>query len=324
MAVTLVTYPVVTDSGKVRNIFAGFQAVELEFKREDTAIVTVSQGANNKILIDISGDITSSLNIGEWVYLYAVGTNFTYDGSFQIIDLVFNSPNTEITVDGDFIVASSSGYCNYKQNWFLESKLVDPDNNTVRNYPALLQNDGNPNGEVQVNTSVLVDFLKNDILSPSQEIVTGRQECKVMYRESWREDDSAAFTLVDQETIIIIFASEDSEIESFANKFDTPKIWDGYPFFINLLHSDENYPGDRISAFFDELDINGDELTSGNRIVNFDVGDFGILQSDFNDKTVEIQDNTRFITFKAENFDIPDYETVDYNDNDYETINTPI
>lgn len=323
MSVVLTSYPVVTSSGKVRNIFAGFSEVELEFKREDIQIVDVSQGANNKILISIVGDFTGSLNVGESVYLFAEGATFTYDNSFQIIAVVFSSPNTEITVDGEFIEVANSGYINYKQNWFLESKLVNINNNDVLNYPQLLQTDGNPNGEVEVNISMLVDFLQNEILLSSKEVTNARQDCKVMYRESWREDDSASFTLVDQETIIIIYSAENSEIEDFVNGFETPRIWSGYPFLLNILHSLENSPGRRIAVTFDELDINKDNLILDNQIIDFSPDAFGILQTNFEDKVKVIEDNTRFIRFNADSSEQADYETGDFNDDDFLTINTP-
>lgn len=323
MAVTLISYPVTSSSGKVRNIFAGFQPVELEFKREDAPIISVSQGANNKILIDIDGDITSSLNVGEWVYLYAEASTYTYDNVYQIIDITFSSPNTEITVNDDFIEVANTGYCNYKQNWFLESKLVSPDNNTILKYPSLLQTDGNPNGEIEVNVSPLVDFLKNEIKETSQEITNAREYCKLMYRESWREDDTAIFTLVDQEPIIIIFAAENEEIESFLNGFEMPRIWEGYPFWLNLLHSTENESGKSIRVSFDELDINGSNINIDNQLTDFGVNDFGIIQANFNDKVKVIEDETRFITFNANSIGSADYQTGDYNDNDYLTINTP-
>lgn len=323
MAVTLTSYPVVTSSGKVRNIFAGFSAVELEFKREDIQIVDVSQGANNKILISILGDFTSDLNVGESVYLFAEGAAFTYDNSFKIITVAFASPNTEITVDGNFIEIASSGYTNYKQNWFLEAKLVSTINNDILVYPQLLQNDGNPNGVIEVNTSMLVDFLKNELLSSSQEITNARQECKVMFRESWREDDTDVFILVDQDPIIIIYAAEDLEIEDFVNGFEVPKIWEGYPFCINMLHSLENQVGERVAVSFDESDINKTNITLDNLLIDFSAFAFGILQTNFNDKQKVIEDNTRYIIFNANSSSSADYETGDYNDTDYLTINTP-
>lgn len=323
MAVVLTKYPVETSSGKVRNIFAGFSAVELEFKREDIQIVDVSQSANNRILVSILGDFTGSLNIGEWIYLFSQGTTFLYDNSFQIIDVVFSSPNTEITVEGDFIEVATSGYLNFKQNWFLEAKLVSPANNDILVYPQLLQNDGNPNGEVEINTSMLVDFLKNEILETSGEITEGRQQCQVMFRESWREDDTASFVLVDEDPIVIIFAAENSEIEAFVNGFEIPRMWAGYPFYLNILHSIENFSDERISVIFDELDINQDDITTENPLVDFSPVSFGILQANFNDNNKIIENNTRFIRFNAVSSEKADYETGDYNDTDYSTVNTP-
>lgn len=323
MAVSLVSYPVTISSGKVRNIFAGFAPVELEFKREDTDIVDVSQGADNKILISILGNITGSLNVGEWVYLYSEGVTYIYDGSFQILDVTFSNPNTEITVDGDYIEAGTPGYCNYKQNWYLECKLVNPDNNDIKAYPQLLQNDGNPNGEIKVNTSMIVDFLKNEIKETSQQILNSRKECKVMYRESWREDDTDTFTLVDETPIVIVFAAENAEIESFANGFEYPRIYAGYPFCINLIHSKNNESGKRIKVNFDELDINQTSITTNNLLINFNQYDFGILQANLEDNIKTLESNTRFIKFNAESNGAADYETGDYDDTDYLTINTP-
>lgn len=323
MSVTLTSYPVTTSSGKVRNIFAGFAAVELEFKREDSVVVDVSQGVDNKILISINGDITSSLNVGESVYLFSEGATFTYDGNFQILDVVFSSPNTEITVNGEFIEVSTGGYSNHKQNWFLEAKLVNIDNNDILNYPQLLQNDGSPAGIIEINTSMLVDFLKNEILETSQEVTDSRQDCKVMFREVWREDDTEAFALVDQEPIIIIYAAEDSEIESFVNDFEVPRMWEGYPFFLNVLHSLQNESGKRVTVTFDELDINKSNIIIDNPLVDFNPLSFGILQANFSDNVKAIEDNTRFIRFNANSSGSADFETGDFNDTDFLTINTP-
>ena len=116
MAVTLISYPVVSSSGKVRNIFAGFAPVELEFKREDLAIVSISQGADNRIVVTVSGDITTSLNVDEWFYLFAEGISHTYEGVYQVYSIAFSSPNTIINIDAEYIQAATSGYINYKQN----------------------------------------------------------------------------------------------------------------------------------------------------------------------------------------------------------------
>jgi hypothetical protein len=317
MSVTLTSYPVTTESGKVKNIFAGFDAVEVEFDRQDASIVSVTQGADNQILISIATDITGSLNVGEWVYLYAAGSTFTYDNVYQITDLTYSAPNTEITVDGDYIETASIGYCNYKQNWYLESKIVNPDNNDVKVYPELLQNDGNPNGEVKVNVSMVVDFLKNEFLEQSGEVTNARKQLKLMTRESWREDDTDTFALVAGESIVVIFAAENAEIETFVTGFDVPKMWAGYPFFVNMLHSLENHVGERVSVEFDELDINTDEITTGNLLFDFSGSAYGILQTNFSDNQKDIEDNTRYIRLNAFTSGLGDFKAGDFKAGDF-------
>ena len=320
MPVTLTKYPVISESGKVKNIFAGFDAVEVEFFRKDFDLISVSQGVDNKILINVpAADITSDLNVGEWLYLSANGNTFDYDNSYQIIDISFANPNTEITVKGDF-VENASGYINYKQNWFLESKLVDPNNGLIFAYPSLLQNDGNPNGEVNVNVSMLVDFLKNDILETSQEITTSRKNCRLEYREVWRENQTEDFVdIAGVDPIIIIFSAENTEVESFVSNFELPRMWAGYPFNLNLLHSTANYPGERFVVKFDELDINKANITTENNLSIFAPSDFGILQTNFEDKTKIIESNTKYIKFNASVSTIGDYKAGDYKTGDYKT-----
>lgn len=323
MSVSLTTYPVYIASGKVYNIFPGFSPVELEFKREDLAIISISQGTDNHILVTVSGDITSSLAVGEWFYLYAVGASHVYEDVYQVYDITFSSPNTIIEIDAQYIQAATIGYINYKQNWYMEAKLVDKDNNLILKYPALLQNDGSPDGIVTINTSMLVDFLKNEILSSSGELTNARDECKVMYREIWREDDTAVFTLVDEDPIVIIFSADETEIEYFINSFEFPRMYEGYDFFLNFLHSLENESGKRINVTFDELDINKINITTGNLLVDFNVDDFGILQANFADNANPIDDDTRYIVFNANTSNKADFLTGDFDDNDFQTINTP-
>lgn len=323
MAVSLVSYPVIVESGKVLNIFPGFSDVELEFDREDLDILSVGLGADNQIAIVVLGDLTSDLNVGEGVYLYAEGATYTYNIAGKIVTVTYSAPNTTITIDKNYIEAATVGYINYKQNWFLESKLVNVDNNNIQEYPQLLSDDGSPSGVVKVNTSMLVDALKNEILATSQEVVNARNKCKVMYREVWRENQTETFTLVDETSIVIVFAADDIEAESFLNKFETPKIWAGYPFLLNLAHSIENPTFNGIDILFDELDINQDDINTDNPLSNFNPEAYGLLQSNFDDNVKVIEDNTRYIKFRAETTAAAEYETVDYDDDDYLTVNTP-
>ena len=319
MSLTLIKYPVYTESGKVFNIFAGFQPVEIEFKREDITTINISSGINNKILIEVVGDITSNLNVGEWVYLYAVGNTFTYNNSYKILSLNYSAPNSEITVDGDFIEIASTGYLNYKQNYFVEAKIVDVSNNDVKLYPYFINDDGTASGVVKINVSGVVDYLNTEILQTSGQVNNNANRFKIMYREVYRENTSASFVLLNQTPIIITRAAENSDPEKFVSKFETPKIWAGYPFNLSLLHSPENSFGLRLKVLFDQLDINTDVINSENPLFSFDPNLKGFGQVCFNDNQNVIDSNTKYIQFNLNSANLPDYDSNDYDSNDYLT-----
>jgi hypothetical protein len=323
MAITLTTYPTTTDGGTINNCFAGFGAVEIEYKREDAQIISISQGVDNQILISVAGDLTSSLNIGESLYLFASGVSYSYDLNAKIVLIVFGGVNTSVTIESDFIQSASLGYVNYKQNYFLEAKLVDPVNNNIKIYPSLLSDSGTPSGIVKINCSPVVDFLQSEILATSDEISAGRVALVAMYREVWRENQAESFVLQAGDKIVIFYGADNSEQEEFINGFEVPKLWEGYPFIISLLHSTVNNAGEPLTTTFDELNINQDTLTSANALHTFGVNEEGVLQSNFNDNIVAINANTRFLNMIINSNIIFDYETGDYNDNDYLTINTP-
>lgn len=330
MSLTLISYPVTIESGIVKNTFPGFAEVELEFKREDIALVGLVSGLDNQIEITVAADIVSDVNVGESIYLNAIGATYEYDDSFEVLSISYGAPNTTILLKSQFIEIATTGYVNYKQNYFVESKLVDPDNNNVLAYPSLLSEDGTPEGIVKLNVSQVVDFLESSIFTTSQEITDGRAELKVMYREVWREDDTEVFILVgatptvDNDTvrIVIVHAADASEVETFVNDFEIPIMWEGYTFAMNLLHSAQNNVGKRVAITFDQLDINKNDINVDNPLTDFSPGDFGFLQANMDDNVNAIEDNTRFLNFKAVESDLADYETGDYNDTDYFTVNT--
>lgn len=310
--ISLVSHPVATVSGKIQNMFAGFGEVNIEFKREDLNIFDVSSGPDNKILITLTGDFTANLFVGEWLYLYAIGTNYTYDNSFKIISINFSSPDTEIVVDGDFIEGSTTGYINYKQNYFIEAKLVNVDNNGIKQYPELITDDGNAKGEININVSAPVDYLNSNILENSGLVSNSVNRFKVMYREVWRENKTESFVLIDDEPIYILYNAELNDIEKINNKLEEPIIWEGYPFSFSVFHSLENNSGLRLDVSFNEADINKNNITTDNYLSRFRASDFGQLQANFNDKTTELNENTRYIKFNLNVIELSDYDSTEY------------
>ncbi len=322
MPVALTKYPVTVQNGIINNVFAGFQAVELEFERKDIVIVAVGLGVDSKVLIEVLGNITDSLKLGESIYLFAVGASFTYDLSAKVLTIVFVGPNTKITIDSPFIQTSSDGYINYKQNYFLEAKLVDINNNDILIYPSLLSDDGSPSGDLKINISPIVDFLSNDILAVSGEILTSREQFKVMFREVWREDQVQAFVLIDDTPIVIVYSADQHSTEKFVNQFLVPKLWSGYPFALAILHSLQNSTDRRFDIRFDELDINLENINTNNMLHIFEISEYGFMQANMSNNNKAIEDNTRFLRFNIDSSSEADYATGDYNDTDYLTINT--
>jgi hypothetical protein len=85
MALTLISNPVVTEGGIVKNLFSGFEPVEFLFKREDLPIVSVDLGVDAFVRITISNNLTTYLSVGDSVYLYAEGLDgYIYDNVGEI------------------------------------------------------------------------------------------------------------------------------------------------------------------------------------------------------------------------------------------------
>ena len=318
MAISLVSYPTTIESGKVFNIFPGFSAVEIELKREDIQIDNISSGVDNKVLITIlSTDLTSNLNVNEFIYLYSVGSSYEYNGVFKILDITLNVTDTEITVDADFIELTTSGYINYKQNYYVEYKLVNINNNNILQYPEMLSDDGNSEGIIKLNVSNPIDFIKTDFLETSGVLLKGQNIFQVMYREVYRENDTDLFTLIDETPIILVYSADSYEPEKFINSIEYPKMWAGYETIIAFLHSLNNNENLRVNVTFDELDINKDVLTSDNALFIFNENDYGILQVNFNDNVKAIESQTKYIKFNANTYELADYDIADYDEVDY-------
>jgi hypothetical protein len=318
MSISLVSYPVTINSGIINNIVPGFQNIFIEFKREDIAVVSISQGTNNTIVVEIAGDLSSSILVGDWVYLYSQGSTYLYDLSAEVLEVTVPG-NTNVRIDSQFIEASTGGYLNYKQNWFLESKLVNPDNNNILEYPSLFANDGNANGEIKVSVSPLVDALSSQILSNSGEITEARNIAQLMYREVWREDDTQVFVLLAETPIIVTYSADSQGAEKFINDFDLPVYWAGYPFSIMFHHSKQNYVGKSLIVDYDELDINNDLISSDNSLVNFSSSEYGFLQVNFTDNLNAISDNTKFLKININESSLADFKAGDFKAGDFKT-----
>ncbi|RLD69227.1 MAG: hypothetical protein DRI95_00615 [Bacteroidetes bacterium] len=318
--INLTKYPVTFDilEGIFKDTFAGFQDVNIEMKREDAKILEVSQAIDNKINVSINTNTTEIL-VNDYVYIYSKDDGFLYDGSFKVLEVITGVP-TRLVLDGNFIGVTEGGYCNYKQNYYVEAKLVNPNNNKILVYPVPFEVSGSNSGNVKINVSQVVDFLKDTGLTESKELTSGRIELKVMYREVWKNNTSNSFILIDKEPIKIVYAIENTEIEKFIKGFEIPNIYFDYIFSLRFLHSNLNYQGQAIEIYYSELDINKNILTNDNFLKDFNTKEFGQLQVIFDTKNLTINENTQFIKFTAKEVDAFDYRKIDYETPDYLTI----
>lgn len=307
MALTLVTNPVGEEDVK---LFAGFQPCEFIFKREDLAITSVTSGAGGA-KINHTGDLTSVLSAGDYVYLYSEGTNIVYDGSFEIISIVAG----EIDVDTAYIGEGTGGYVNYLKNYYVEMQCVSPTTEEGNLLPFSLQSDGEANGDISVDVSII-----NELNTQRGDIETGyigesATEFEVRYREVY-DNSSNSFTLIDDKMLVMLYAINKPTEDVVLNRFDVPKIYLGYPAAIALAITARS-AATTCELRYSELGINANELTTSS-LGTQSASVNGFLTWEWS-KNKEINSKTKYIEF---NFDIVgtnDYDPNDYDPTEYKT-----
>lgn len=293
MALNLINNPVTTEGGIVKNLFAGFLPVNFEFKREDLAIVSVGLGVGQYIRITIGADLTSKLNIGDSLYLSAVGVSgYEYEKSGTITAITATTIDCTI----DFVESATVGYINYLKNWFLEVELVDPVNPLIKLLPFTLRNDGDLAGNITLDISIGNDLNNQIFQFITDQLEASRTALKVQYRDVF-EGSSTSFTLIDTE-IVLVYATEQPDQESFLNSLDDAEFYEGYPFVSILVHSNDNSDDTGIDIKYDELDINKTDLTVDNAIANIDSNKQGFISANI-DKTTVWNASTEYIRLKA-------------------------
>lgn len=310
MSLTLVENPVVTESGIVKNLFAGFDKVEYKFKREDLQITSVGQGISNQVLITIGADLSSYLSIGDFVYLYAEGDNYTYDDTGQIVAIT----SSTITIDLQFIETADDGYINYYKNYYLEVQLVNENNSDINILPFSLKDDGDNAGNINIDVSIANDKNIQYFDFVFGELEDSRIIFKVKYREVWDVSDNE-FTVLN-ERIVLVYATQQPELEQFINELEEPKLWKGYPYGVNLTHTKDNKEDEGINIKYDELDINQNTITSDNNLGSFDSNDEGFLFNNI-DKDISYDSDTEYIELKAAYGNLPQYNPAQYNNTQY-------
>jgi len=316
MSLSITSYPVYAESGDTINIFPGYLPIEIQFKREDIVITSVTSGSGTNILVKIAGDFTSIISTGDGVYVNSEGTDYTYDDTGIVQSVVLNGSDTDIEVDIDFIEIASGGYLNYKQGYSVEMILVSPDNSDIDLLGFSLFDDGTPSGVINIDTSLIVDQTEQAIIEESKEVEESRIKYNTKYREVWKDNENNSFTVIN-DPIICFYATEDLDQEDFINPMINPKYYLGYTQGLGFLHSDSNTSsGQSLSVLYDELDINQSDITSDNIIKVYDEEAFGNLFSVYPEVT---NDNVKYLRMKTFEDDTPEYEPTEYDNNEYKT-----
>lgn len=318
----LISNPVTTSGGETLNLFAGFLPVEFGFKREDLQVSLIEEGTDGVIRINISEDLSSYKSVGDSIYLYGLGDilGYEYDGVFEILDIGADY----MELDGDFIEQASSGYINYKNNYYVEIEIISALNNTIKLLPFTLRSDGDNAGNITINVSI-VNYLnafenmmvhESDFASSNGIVLTdARVKFQVKYREVYDQEAGNYTTVTDE--IILIYASKQPENEELMNDLSYPPIYKGYPFFFMLNHSDANVTLPGINIYYDILDINKAIITPDNLIKRFNSSlDYGLMACHF-DKTISLADAVKYIKFHAAFATLPEYEPSEYENTEY-------
>jgi hypothetical protein len=307
MALTLITNPVGTDASK---IFAGFLPVEFIFKREDLSITSVTAGTGGA-KITHAGDLTSYLSEGDTIYLYSIGTGYTYNITTDILSIVAG----EITVDASYIVSGTGGYINYFKNYYVELQCVNPSLSDVNLLPFSLQSDGDMAGNIRIDVSIVNELnLQRGVITEGLQTASV-QQFEVKYRQVY-VGSAESFTLIDNKLIILLYATETPDDEVILNSFTVPKLFLGYPGALTISNL-ADVASSTIQLNYNELDINKNTITSGLlSAIASDVNGFLLWKWPAN---ASLNQSTKFVEFdfsvagtfdfKAIDFAYPDFKT---------------
>lgn len=308
MSLTVVTNPVGADSSK---FFAGFQPCEFVFKREDLAVTSVTSGTGGA-KVNHAGDLSSYLEAGDVIYLYSEGTNYTYNGSFEILSITAG----EITVDTPYIETGTGGYINYFKNYYVELQCVNPDLSDVNLLPFSLQSDGDAAGNVIIDVSIINELnqQRGDIAEEflSDSVI----EFEAKYRQVY-SGSSESFTLIDGKLLIMLYAIDEPEENIILNQFDEPHLYLGYDAAI-VLALKERGASDTFELAYNELDINKNNIgsdTLGELAADIGSGFFSWLWP----SNASVETQTKYIEFNFAVAGIYDFAEPDFASPDFVT-----
>lgn len=300
MSLTLVTNPV---GAATKKLFAGFRPINFVFKREDQQITDIENGTGG-IEINIPVDLTSYLSEGDSIYVYAEGTNYTYDGYGTILAITA----TDITVDIPYIETASSGYINYLKNYYIELQCVDTTYPEANKLPFTLQADGDAAGNINIDVSVVVDQLTKRGAIVQGQLPVSSVEFEIRYREV-HLGSSNAFLLVSDKLLVVLYCTVAPTENEILNSFDLPKLFLGYPGAIAIANNNA-LAGETKEMVYNELDINETPIAAGTLGVEDTVFNGFILWKWL--ANASVNSKTKYIEFDLQTIGVADFDTPDF------------
>jgi hypothetical protein len=301
MSLTLVTNPI---GSAAKKMFAGLKPIEFIFKREDLVITSVVSGTGG-IKINHAGDLTSYLSAGDSIYVYSVGTNYTYSATGIIITIVAG----EITIDIPYVETGTGGYINYYKNYYVELQCVRDALPDVNLLPFSLQADGNAAGNISIDVSIINDLNMQRGILITEYLATSKQEFEVKYRQVYT-GSAGSFILIDNKLCVVLYSSDAPEEEVVLNHFDLPKLYLGYPAGLAMAHLGGTV-GTTIELKYNELDINKNIIET--------TGTLGILTAALNGflmwkwpVNASVLSATKYIEFNFKASGIFDFKSPDF------------
>ncbi len=304
MSVFIVSSPVVYGTF-IENVFAGDKPVNYVFKRQDTKVQSVGIGASSKILVTFTSPLDSSIVVGSSIYI----SSGDYDESGEVLAVTTYT----ITLNINWFEDSTGGYINWKKNWYFEVNLVNVDNTLINTLPFTLRDDGDEAGNITIDVSIVNDLNKATIPTSSGEITDERTKFYLQYREAWEDNTSGSYTTYVEE-IIIVYASEQMEIEEFSNDLDLPPYYTSYDTGIIFTHSNYNDDSGKIGIefYYDELDINQLNVTTDNFLSAVTIEKYGFIYCEIPSSLV-LDSTTEYLKIKAEyTAALPDFSPLDF------------
>jgi hypothetical protein len=305
MSLTLVTNPV---GSATKKLFAGFGAINFEFKREDLAIDDIENGTGGA-QINVSSDLTSYLSEGDSIYVYSQGADYTYNGLATILSIT----STDITVDMPYIQSATGGYINYFKNYYVELQCVNATLPEVNILPFTMQSDGDAEGNINIDVSVAVDQLTQRGAIVQGQIPESSVEFEVRYRQVYT-GSSESYTLIDSKLLVVLYCTETPAENEILNSFDLPKLFLGYPGAI-VIANNNAILGETKELVYSELDINQTAIASGSLGSEGTVFNGFILWKWL--ANASVNSKTKYIDFNlliggAADFADPDFDSPDF------------